>query len=340
MSILKDRRGDKDHAVSSEEAPREAVVNPKRPRSVGLPDVGHETPSSIESRINWVGMSAIEVSVLLDRDARSYLLPAKADAYVDLEDPTAKGIHMSRLYLEVTQRLGRQALSRELIRSTLQEVLNTHNDLSTSAHIAVRFDLPRSRMALLSGLKGHRNYPVTVIGALKQGAFKLTLGAEIMYSSTCPCSAALAGQAVEQQFRRQFDGGTLDFEKVALWLRKEAVSTATPHAQRSYARVRIVSEEENLVSTLDRMIDEVERGLGTPVQAAVKREDEQEFARLNAENLMFCEDAARRVKLAFENWGLPRDYAIEVEHVESLHPHNAVAKLTKGVQGGLVFLEG
>ena len=43
------------------------------------------------------------------------------------------------------------------------------------------------------------------------------------------------------------------------------------------------------------LIDALEAALATPVQTAVKREDEQAFARLNAENLMFCEDAARRV---------------------------------------------
>jgi glyoxylate/hydroxypyruvate reductase A len=32
------------------------------------------------------------------------------------------------------------------------------------------------------------------------------------------------------------------------------------------------------------------------VQTAVKREDEQEFARLNAQHPMYCEDAARRLK--------------------------------------------
>ena len=37
----------------------------------------------------------------------------------------------------------------------------------------------------------------------------------------------------------------------------------------------------------------MEAALGTPVQTAVKREDEQAFARLNGRNLMFCEDAPR-----------------------------------------------
>ena len=42
-------------------------------------------------------------------------------------------------------------------------------------------------------------------------------------------------------------------------------------------------------------IDLAEGALKTPVQSAVKREDEQAFARLNGRNLMFCEDAARRI---------------------------------------------
>jgi GTP cyclohydrolase I len=48
--------------------------------------------------------------------------------------------------------------------------------------------------------------------------------------------------------------------------------------------------------TFVELIDLVENTLKTPVQAAVKREDEREFARLNGANLMFCEDAGRRLK--------------------------------------------
>ena len=48
------------------------------------------------------------------------------------------------------------------------------------------------------------------------------------------------------------------------------------------------------------MIDLVENVLQTPVQAAVKREDEQAFALRNGQNLMFCEDAARRIQRALD----------------------------------------
>src|SRR3546814_18432134 len=86
-------------------------------------------------------------------------------------------------------------------------------------------------------------------------------------------------------------------------------------------------------SDLESLVDAIEAALGTPVQTAVKREDEQAFARLNAENLMFCEDAARRVAAA-----LPADERIErfdatVPHFESLHDPYAGARGGGGAAG-------
>jgi GTP cyclohydrolase I len=75
--------------------------------------------------------------------------------------------------------------------------------------------------------------------------------------------------------------------------------------------------------------------VATPVQAAVKRTDEQEFARLNGENMMFCEDSARRIRAALEQLPGILDYRVQASHLESLHPHDAVAVVTKGLPGGL-----
>ncbi|WP_197469074.1 GTP cyclohydrolase, FolE2/MptA family, partial [Oleiphilus sp. HI0125] len=41
--------------------------------------------------------------------------------------------------------------------------------------------------------------------------------------------------------------------------------------------------------------------------------------------LMFCEDAARRLKDSLEHMNGVVDYWFKVEHQESLHAHNAVA---------------
>jgi GTP cyclohydrolase I len=87
---------------------------------------------------------------------------------------------------------------------------------------------------------------------------------------------------------------------------------------------------------ITELIDAVEGALKTPVQATVKREDEQAFALLNGRNLMFCEDAGRRVQTALGNDERILDFWARCTHYESLHPHNAVSVVTKGIEGGYV----
>ena len=50
--------------------------------------------------------------------------------------------------------------------------------------------------------------------------------------------------------------------------------------------------------------------------------------------LMFCEDSARRLKRALDNQPCYQDFWLRVNHLESLHAHNAVAIATKEVEGG------
>ena len=59
---------------------------------------------------------------------------------------------------------------------------------------------------------------------------------------------------------------------------------------------------------------------------AVKRADEQAFALANGQNLLFCEDAARRLHRALRTQNGLLGFALEVVHAESLHAHDAVAQ--------------
>jgi GTP cyclohydrolase I len=157
---------------------------------------------------------------------------------------------------------------------------------------------------------------------------------DVTYSSTCPCSAALARQLIQEKFTEDFAAGeALDHAAVLAWLGSEQGIVATPHSQRSMARVR-VKLAPGFDFPITDVIDLVERALQTPVQTAVKREDEQAFARLNGQNLMFCEDAARRVQQALDADERLTDFWVRASHFESLHPHNAVAVASKGIAGG------
>ena len=66
-----------------------------------------------------------------------------------------------------------------------------------------------------------------------------------------------------------------------------------------------------------------------------KREDEQAFAELNGAQPKFVEDAIRFLADRFNEMYGVIDYKIICSHQESLHNHNAVAVITKGVKNSI-----
>jgi GTP cyclohydrolase I len=163
---------------------------------------------------------------------------------------------------------------------------------------------------------------------------RLDLGVKVTYSSTCPCSAALARQLIQRQFDEDFGEGPVDAAAVRRWLGTEQGILATPHSQRSVADVTVRLARPEGALPVRELVDRLEEVLQTPVQTAVKREDEQEFALRNGRNLMFCEDAARRLKTALDADARFADFRVRVDHYESLHAHDATAVATKGVPNG------
>jgi GTP cyclohydrolase I len=300
-----------------------------------LPDVAGQAQPHLAGALDWVGMDGIEVPVRFDAgDGNVERASAQVGAFVNLTRPDRRGIHMSRLYLLVDKHLGAKPLDAAMIEALLQAFLESHKDLSDRARLSIRFDHLVRRPALRSGNSGWRAYPVSIEASLGPDGFQLELGTEVVYSSTCPASAALSRQLIQEQFARDFDADKpVDHAAVLAWLGSEQGIVATPHAQRSVARLLVRLADGvgfNLISTLDR----VEQALGTPVQTAVKREDEQAFAQANGSNLMFCEDAARRIQKALDADPRIADFHVRLEHQESLHPHDAVAYASKGVPGG------
>lgn len=302
-----------------------------------LPDVANETAPQFESTLDRVGMSGIEVAIVIrGEDGIVMRTPAKVDAYVSLDEPAVKGIHMSRLYLSLQNELHTE-FSRKQIERILDRFLETHHEMSRSAYLKFSFEHMIQRASLLSDNTAWRSYPVQV-EALKQGD-KITyrVHVRLTYSSACPCSAALSRQLLQQQFEEQFYGHNwLSASTVLSWLGSNETLIAVPHSQRSHADITVDLDETRDDLPIDEIIERTEGVLNTAVQAAVKRADEQEFARLNGANLMFCEDAARRMKSAIETMEGVIDYRIQASHFESLHPHDAVAVAVKGVPGGLV----
>lgn len=303
-----------------------------------MPDIANEVSAEIAGSLDWVGMNDIEMPVRIEDDAGNLIQStALVTAYVNMTDPGVRGIHMSRLYLHLDQTFTERPLNPCTLRQLLRSFLQSHEGLSDRALIRVDFDYVTRRPALASDNEGWRRYPVSMIGVLADGEFSLEMGLEILYSSTCPCSAALSRQLIQDAFLEKFGRGeTVDVKAVADWLNTEEGVLATPHSQRSAAELRVRLMPTFEMFPIVELIDEVENALKTPVQATVKREDEQAFALLNGRNLMFCEDAGRRVQAALNRDERILDFWARCTHYESLHPHNAVSVVTKGVEGGYV----
>lgn len=291
-----------------------------------LPDVVALHEPSPALALSWVGMDALESWV----NVSGLRLPAKIDAHVDLNDPIAKGIHMSRLYLLVDRFAEHGELEASQLEALLDDIVESQEGLSESARLRFRFDLPLRRPALISALSGWRHYPIELEARREAGETRFLLNLEILYSSTCPYSATLSRHLLADHLAARFAGRKdISVEEISDCVEHESGSFATPHAQRSVAEVSLMFTADNDTFEIADYVDRIEQALGTPVQTAVKRADEQEFARLNGHKPMFCEDAARHVAATLEQDTALIDFHVRVEHQESLHAHDAVAEVSK-----------
>ncbi|MGH1438911.1 MAG: GTP cyclohydrolase FolE2 [Cellvibrionaceae bacterium] len=302
-----------------------------------MPDVAATQPAQQNGTLDWVGMSRIALPLSIkDAHLGNYNANAFVETYVNLINPQVKGIHMSRLYLLLAEFAKEDVLTIQNLSTFLKDKLASHQDISDSTCLQVDFDYFINQPALKSEYSGWKDYPASIRATFDGDKVNIELSVKVPYSSTCPCSAALSRQLLQQAFADDFaDSDSVDKETVEKWLRSDRGSVATPHSQRSYANI-IVKLDDSYKDgfPVSELIGVAESALKTAVQTAVKREDEQEFARLNGANQMFCEDAARRVKNSLNAQKQYTDFWVRIEHIESLHAHDAVAIATKGIEKG------
>lgn len=271
--------------------------------------------------LSWVGMEGIALPLQVAGQA----IAGQASAGVSLDDPGARGIHMSRLYLALADLEG-QELSLGSVAGVLERFLASHEGLAQQAFLDLSGEALLRRPALISALSGWKRYPFALRCRRDAQGLQAILELTVGYSSTCPCSAALARQLIQQAFDEDFQEIPLTYSAVHAWLGSAQGILATPHSQRSQAHLAVRLDAGRGELPLQRLIDSSERALGTALQTAVKRVDEQAFALANGQNLMFCEDAARRLHHMLRDQPGVNGFALRVVHAESLHAHDAVAR--------------
>lgn len=284
-----------------------------------LADAQLQSDTHSQIGLDWVGMTGIALPIELAGR------PVNANVDIGINFQGQKGIHMSRLYQSLDA-LTQSELTCDLLRQTLEQVLSSHIQTSSKAYLRIYGDILLSRRSLVSNQFGWKSYPIEIDVNFKN-SFPIMLKVGVPYSSTCPSSTALCAQVMQQQFALDFDNQAplLPQAQVLDWLVKQGLP-ATPHSQRSWAWVTVTLNAEGKELPVIELINRIENILLTPVQTVVKRSDEQAFAITNGQNLMFCEDAARRLINAFSHQCQFDEVTVEIDHQESLHAHNAAAR--------------
>lgn len=295
-----------------------------------LPDAQAWQGEMSEVGLDWVGMQ--EIALPLELAGKPLMTKVNVGINLLANRQGSRGIHMSRLYLALDE-LTQGELTPQCIGQTLKAILASQPEHSDRVSLSISGELLLSRPALLSPNRGWKAYPLRIDATLiKTLALSLTVG--VPYSSTCPSSAALSRQLAQQQFQFDFEqeSDRVDRQQVIDWLGEQGMP-ATPHSQRSWAWVTLTLSGSEPALPVVNLIDRIEHALGTPSQTLVKRRDEQAFALANGQNLMFCEDAARRLYRMLRSQCGQRGFSLRVEHQESLHAHNAVAELSWREEG-------
>ncbi len=305
------------------------LLKKENPKVQIFPDIALETKAEFTGTLEKVGMEEVELAVKLKSSSGEPCIAAAfANLFVSLDAENKKGIHMSRLLLEAHKILDNEYLNYESLKNLIKGMKSSHQDISLNAYADISFNYLLKRPALISNNEAWRIYPLKLSVKINENdEISFTTNIRITYSSTCPCSAALSRQLIQEEFLKVFTDSTPSLDDIHEWLGRKESQVATPHSQRSYADIQL--EHTSTEFNLDELIDALENCIATPVQGAVKREDEQEFARLNGSNFMFSEDAARKLKIFCENLANLDDFSIKVQHLESLHAHNAVAYARK-----------
>ena len=275
-----------------------------------LPDLQNGPASLINGAnvpIQQVGISNFKLPLhVKQRDGKTQLLEVSVEGYVSL-DANKKGINMGRI-MRTFYRFKDDIFTLD----TLENILKAYKkDLNAQeAFLRLNFSFPMLKNSLRSELQGYQYYEVAFEGHLDSyGRFNKFMHLNFEYSSACPCSYELAEHAREVR------------DLVAI-----------PHSQRSVAEITVALKDTFYVEDLVEICREA---LQTETQVIVKREDEQAFAELNGAFQKFVEDAARLLYQELDSYNSIRDFVVRCAHLESLHSHDAVSRICKGLPNGL-----
>jgi GTP cyclohydrolase I len=285
------------------------MPNPQQPStapaaSSPLPDVqGSADRRNIA--IDKVGVKGVTYPMRL-RLAPSHAEPGAAEQstvasinmYVSLP-AHQKGTHMSR-FLEVLNEqtsAGAPAIAPERIPQMTRAIAQRLH--APFAHFSAEFTYFIKKRAPVTGMPGLMDYRASFscdAQADEHGTVDLIMGLKAPATSLCPCSKEISRFGAHNQ-RCEIEARVRCAPGQFLWI-------------------------EELASIL-------EGAASCEVYSVLKRPDEKHVTEAAYENPKFVEDIIRDLALRLENEPRVRWYEINSENFESIHSHNAYARITR-----------
>ncbi len=247
------------------------------------------TPDPRQIPIDRVGVRAVEYPIAV-KDREQGIQHTVGRFTLTVDLPHHfKGTHMSR-FLEV---LGEH--EHEISVDSIPQILGRLRERlnAESSHLEVQFKFFRSKAAPVTGKSGMMGYDCGFSATSgKEEDFVILV--QVPVTTLCPCS--------------------------------KEISDRGAHNQRGLVSVRL---RFNAFIWLEEIIDQIEACASCALYPVLKRPDEKWVTEKAYDTPRFVEDMVREVALAFDREPRITQYEIEVENFESIHAHNAYARLER-----------
>ena len=247
--------------------------------------------------IDQVGISDLKYPIqVLNRNGKPFSVVAEISMSVHLPHHF-KGTHMSRFLEVLTSHEG------EITMRTLPSFLR---DLKAkldaeSAYIDVKFPYFIEKEAPVSKAKGKVGFECTFIGSSNGVKDEFALRVKVPVTTLCPCS--------------------------------KEISDRGAHNQRGYVTLEVKTRELSPgkwdIIWIEELVEIAERSASAPVYSVLKRPDERYVTMQAFDNPTFVEDVVRNIAVFLDKDKRITNYDVNVVNHESIHEHNAYAKVSK-----------
>ncbi|MFH1189013.1 MAG: GTP cyclohydrolase FolE2 [bacterium] len=202
-----------------------------------------------------------------------------------------RGTHMSR-FIEVIKEYRGYDFNNNSLDEVLLALKNRLN--ADSAFLELSFDYFIEKVSPASKEKSLMHYECKIIGKLFEDKKETYLEVFVPISSVCPCSLA--------------------------------ISDTGAHNQRGIVHVTVKTNE---FVWLEDLITLIERCGSGEMYALLKRDDEKYVTEKMFANPKFVEDVVRDIAVELGHNTCIDTFCVECTSYESIHNHNAYAKITK-----------